>query len=134
MNGNRTLVGLLVLMCLAACFLVTVMSAVAQNQNNVSSDTDAVAKEVLASELMQYLRAEYLDEDVTHLSVEELKESVSYYPQYPRQISDSANRTVTIYKPITGIVVLNSDAGEAVKILGAGDKVVGIIDTVQEKT
>ncbi|MEA3488137.1 MAG: ABC transporter substrate-binding protein [Euryarchaeota archaeon] len=134
MNGNRTRVGLLVLMCLAACFLVTVMSAVAQNQTTVSSDTDAVAKEVLASELMQYLRAEYLDEDVTHLSVEELKESVSYYPQYPRQIMDSTNRTVTIYKPITGIVVLNSDAGEAVKILGAGDKVVGIIDTVQEKT
>lgn len=134
MNGNRTLVGLLVLMCLAACFLVTVMSAVAQNQTTVSSDTETVAKEVLASELMQYLRAEYLGEDMAHLSIEELKESVSYYPQYPRQISDSANRTVTIYKPITGIVVLNSDAGEAVKILGAGDKVVGIIDTVQEKT
>ncbi|MFV9677778.1 MAG: hypothetical protein ACNYVW_09035, partial [Methanosarcinales archaeon] len=99
MNGNRTLVGLLVLMFLAVCFLVTVMSAVAQNQTTVSSDTETVAKEVLASELMQYLRAEYLDEDMAHLSVEELKESLSYYPQYPRQIMDSVNRTVTIYKP-----------------------------------
>ncbi|NQE45253.1 Cobalamin-binding protein [ANME-1 cluster archaeon GoMg2] len=134
MEGNRTLSCLLVLMFLAACLQLAVMPTVAQKQNNVSLDTDAVAKEVLANEIMLYLRAEFLGEDIGHLSVEELRESAGYYPHYPRQITDSVNRSVTLYKPIERIIVLNSDAGEAVKILGAGEKVVGIVDSVQEKT
>ncbi|HID93570.1 MAG TPA: PGF-pre-PGF domain-containing protein [bacterium (Candidatus Stahlbacteria)] len=50
----------------------------------------------------------------------------------PRIIVDSAGRTVTISKSIERIVVLNSDAAEAVKILDCGDKVVGIVDSIQK--
>jgi len=49
-------------------------------------------------------------------------------------VQDSAGRNVTIEKPISKIVVLNSDAAEAVKILGAGSKIAGIVDTVQKNT
>jgi len=49
-------------------------------------------------------------------------------------VQDTAGRNVTIAKPISKIVVLNSDSAEAVKILGAGGKIVGIVDTVQRNT
>ena len=70
------------------------------------------------------------------LNLNELRDGAHVYAYWngnPRTIIDSANRTVTIYKPVKGIVVLNSDAGEAVKILGVSDKVVGIVDTIEEK-
>ena len=47
---------------------------------------------------------------------------------------DSAGRTVTVSKPIERIVVLNSDAAEAIQILGAADKVVGVSDDVYKKS
>lgn len=51
-----------------------------------------------------------------------------------RTIVDSANRTVAINKSVERIIVLNSDAAEAVKVLGCKDRIVGIVDTVQQKT
>jgi iron complex transport system substrate-binding protein len=47
---------------------------------------------------------------------------------------DSADRIVTVKKPIEKIVVLNSDAAEAVTVLGKGDEVVGIVDSVGRKS
>ncbi|MHC1631950.1 MAG: ABC transporter substrate-binding protein [Methanotrichaceae archaeon] len=51
---------------------------------------------------------------------------------YPRTITDSADRNVVIENPITAIVVLNSDAAEAVSILDDTDKIVGATDSVQK--
>ena len=71
------------------------------------------------------------------LQVEELRDAAHVYAYWngePRSIVDSAKRTVTIYRPVKRIVVYNSDAGEAVQVLGAEDKVVGIVDTVQKNT
>ncbi len=52
---------------------------------------------------------------------------------YPIKVNDSAGREVTIDIPIERIIVLNSDAAEAVAILGCADKIVGVSDTVKNK-
>jgi iron complex transport system substrate-binding protein len=49
---------------------------------------------------------------------------------YPLTVTDSAGRDVTIEAPVEKIVVLNSDAAEAVSILGDTDKIVGATDSV----
>jgi len=49
---------------------------------------------------------------------------------YPLTVTDSAGRSVMIEAPIEKIVVLNSDAAEAVSILGETDKIVGTTDSV----
>jgi len=51
---------------------------------------------------------------------------------YPKTITDSAEREVTIEGPITAIVVLNSDAAEAVSILDDIGKIVGTTDGVEK--
>lgn len=53
---------------------------------------------------------------------------------YPRTIIDSAGREVTITMPIERIIVLCQGAAEAVTLLGAEDKVVGIVDSVQKNS
>jgi iron complex transport system substrate-binding protein len=52
---------------------------------------------------------------------------------YPREIVDSAGRTIVLQMPTERIIVLNSDAAEAVNILGASDKIVGVVDTIKKK-
>jgi iron complex transport system substrate-binding protein len=52
---------------------------------------------------------------------------------YPLTITDSAGRDVTFPQPVERVIVLSSDAAEAVVMLGAADKVVGVSDTVQKK-
>jgi len=52
---------------------------------------------------------------------------------YPLTITDSAGRNITFEAPVERVIVLNSDAAEAMVMLGAADKVVGISDTVSKK-
>ena len=52
---------------------------------------------------------------------------------YPLTITDSAGRDVTFPQPVERVIVLSSDAAEAVAMLGAADKVVGVSDTVLKK-
>ena len=52
---------------------------------------------------------------------------------YPLTITDSAGRNITFSEPVERVIVLNSDAAEAVVMLGAADKVVGVSDTVRNK-
>ncbi len=52
---------------------------------------------------------------------------------FPLTITDSAGRNITISEPVERVIVLSSDAAEAVVMLGAADKVVGVSDTVQKK-
>jgi iron complex transport system substrate-binding protein len=47
---------------------------------------------------------------------------------YPLIVTDSAGRVVTIEAPVEKIVVLNSDAADAVSILGEAEKIVGSVD------
>lgn len=63
------------------------------------------------------------------LSLDEIKD-ISYVYIYwsgePKSIVDSAGRAITIYKPIKRIVALHSDAVEALTILGAESKIIGV--------
>lgn len=52
---------------------------------------------------------------------------------YPRTVTDSAGREISLQMPVERIIVLNSDAAEAVAILGAADKVIGISDSIKNK-
>jgi len=47
---------------------------------------------------------------------------------YPLAVTDSAGRSVTIEAPVEKIVVMNSDAAEAVSILGDAEKIAGSVD------
>jgi len=53
---------------------------------------------------------------------------------YPKSVVDSANRSVLIPLPIERIIVLNSDAAEAVVTLGAGDKIVAITEATLKRS
>jgi iron complex transport system substrate-binding protein len=52
------------------------------------------------------------------------------YPGYPKSIVDSAGRNITIYKPLERIIVTNSNAAEAVRVVGADDRVIGITNSL----
>ncbi|MDF0591888.1 ABC transporter substrate-binding protein [Candidatus Methanocrinis natronophilus] len=47
---------------------------------------------------------------------------------YPLTVTDSAGRSVTIAGPVEKIVVMNSDAADAVSILGDVEKIAGSVD------
>jgi len=52
--------------------------------------------------------------------------------KYPMTFTDSADRNVTIQMPIERIIVLSTDAAEAVELMEAEDMIVGVSDTVQK--
>jgi len=52
----------------------------------------------------------------------------------PKTIVDSAGQTVSISRPVERIIVLNSDAAEAVVTLGAGDRILGITEEILERS
>lgn len=80
--------------------------------------------------------AAYLGGLVKHIDIEvdELEGSTHVYTGYPRSITDAAGRNVTIDTPLERIVVLNTDVAEAIRVLGAEDRIVGISDTVTKGT
>ncbi len=54
--------------------------------------------------------------------------------RYPLTITDSAGQTITIVKPIERIVVLSGGKLEAIRALGAAEKVVGIAESIKKDT
>ena len=50
--------------------------------------------------------------------------------EFPLNITDSAGREVSIPEPVKGIIVLNTDAAEAVSALGASDLIVGLAEGI----
>jgi iron complex transport system substrate-binding protein len=60
--------------------------------------------------------------------------SILNQSDYHRTIIDSAGREVTITMPIERIIVLCPGAAEAVTVLGAEDKVVGVVDSIQKNS
>ncbi|MCU0637815.1 MAG: ABC transporter substrate-binding protein [Methanothrix sp.] len=53
--------------------------------------------------------------------------------EYPLNITDTAGREVTFPMPVERVIVTSSDAAEAVVMLGAADKVIGVSETVRNK-
>ncbi|MCK4734471.1 MAG: ABC transporter substrate-binding protein [Methanophagales archaeon] len=128
---KKVLSYLLVMVILVSCVPLAIIPASAQDSvPSTPEEIEEVARAVLANEIVLYLRAEYLGEDVEHLSLEELRGSASYYPLYPRQITDSADRTVTIYKPIERIVCTISHHVETLRSIKVQKSIiVGLSDS-----
>jgi len=53
------------------------------------------------------------------------------YPGYPKSIVDSAGNNITIYKPLERIIVTNSNAAEAIRVVGAQNRVIGATDSLK---
>jgi iron complex transport system substrate-binding protein len=53
---------------------------------------------------------------------------------YPKTIVDNAGREITIHSPVQRIIANNGDAVEAIIMLGEGDKIVAVSDTVKQKS
>jgi iron complex transport system substrate-binding protein len=64
----------------------------------------------------------------------DLRNAATYYPEYPRRITDSTGKGFTFYKPVEKIVILHSKAAEAIIALENEDKVVGIGETIRTDT
>ena len=82
--------------------------------------------------LVAVLGAAYLGGLMEPLELDESNEDSQIYPGYPRTITDSAGRNVTIYKPVERIITLTSDGAEGVRTLGAADNIVGVTDMINK--
>ncbi|MDD1761411.1 MAG: hypothetical protein LUQ59_04185, partial [Methanothrix sp.] len=60
------------------------------------------------------------------MTADQLADIEHIYKNYPRTFVDAINRTISIYKPLKRIVVLGSFTPEALSILNASDKIVGV--------
>lgn len=89
------------------------------NGDKIVSDEEAAAAEKLAQE--------------GKLSADELKEIKHIHEKYPITITDSANRTVTIYKPVKRMIIAGTFTYEPIFILGAQDRLAAVTNTAQKK-
>ena len=128
---KRIISCVLALVFLASCLPLAVMPVAAQGIV-VPGDKDGdkiVSEEELASVILPYMLGE-----PGHRGLDEVREIAHIHVYYPRTITDSADRTVTIYKPIERIAVLDSYGAEAIRAIGAKDRIVGVADVVNKRT
>ena len=116
---------MLVMMLLpASCVLLAIVPVAAQGVV-VPGDNDGdkiVSKDELASVIISYMLGES-----GHLELDEVREIAHIHVYYPKTITDSAKRTVTIYKPIKRVVCTLAHHIEALRILGISkDTIVGV--------
>ncbi|OPY55292.1 MAG: corrinoid ABC transporter substrate-binding protein [Methanosaeta sp. PtaU1.Bin060] len=88
------------------------------NGDNIVSAEEVAAAEKLAKE--------------GKLSADQLQEIKHIHEKYPIEITDSANNTISIYKPIKKLVIQHTTGYLPVFILGAQDKIVAVTTTAQE--
>ena len=67
-----------------------------------------------------------------NLSADELQEIKHIHEKYPITITDSANRTITIYKPVKRMIIQPTFEYEPVFILGVQDRLVAVTNTAQK--
>jgi iron complex transport system substrate-binding protein len=109
-----------------ACTMLMVGSASAQGiviPGDSDGDKIVSAEEVAAAEKLA---------QEGKLSADELQEIKHIHEKYPINITDSANRSLTIYKPVKTIISLPSWSYEPIFILDGLDKVAGVTNTAQE--
>jgi len=130
---KKVLPCIVVLALLASSMLMAFIPVGAQ-ELVVPGDKDGdkiVSENELVESLMAYMKGEYLGESVEHLGLGELRAAAHIHVYYPRTITDSANRAVTVYMPITRIITLTSDSTEGVRTLGEVGNIVGVTDMIK---
>ncbi len=106
--------------------IITIPFGCAASMNQIPITPEEVhekASEVLGQQIISYMKGEYLNEKIKHPSRQDLKQTLSYFPEYPRQIIDSSGKIITINKPVERILAYNY---HAINLLHADDKVVGV--------
>ena len=115
---------------LLVSILLIASMGLANASNYMSLFNDGkITKNELINTILNYMLGN------SKLSLDEVRDASYVYVYWngkPKTIVDSANRTITIYKPIKRIVALTSDATEALVILGAKDKVVGVSKYIKD--
>jgi iron complex transport system substrate-binding protein len=118
----------------AACIgcILLFLPASAMSEVPIPQTPDEIhgfAQYILRDEILRYISSKYAGEDTTHLSAADLADAVPYYPEYPRRIIDSSGTTITIVRPLSRIVAINS---HALGILDADDKVIAVSSSAIE--
>ncbi|OPY37799.1 MAG: Periplasmic binding protein [Methanoregula sp. PtaU1.Bin051] len=124
--GGRVFVLALALSC---AFCMHAWAVPVTHEGYVPQTTDeihAAAQKIMREEILLYCSEKHLNEESSQLLAGHLADAVSHYPEYPRQITDTAGKTVTIVKPLNRIVAYNF---HAIKPLDAEDLVVGVANS-----
>ena len=111
---------------MTSCVVLMIGSAFAQGTDvpgDSNGDKIVSAEEVAAAEKLA---------KEGKLSADELQEIKHIHEKYPINITDSANRTVTIYKPVKRLISQGTFAHEAIFLLKAQDRLVALTSTAQQ--
>ncbi len=130
MINKKRVAMLLLLVCIGLSLSLAGLPATATTTAAVPT------KDEVVDAIITFMKAEYLGTEVDHMTEEQLRwlaSSYLYEGRYPRTIVTPAGANITIYKPLERIVVLNTDVAEAIRALGAADRIVGISDTIAKK-
>ncbi len=114
----------MLMVLLASSTLLAVMPAGAQG---VVVPGDLDGDKIVSDEEMVAAEQSYQDGKITSEQLEEIRH---IHENYPRTITDSAGREVTIYKPIKRIIVLHSKGAEIIRALESKDNIVGVSDYI----
>ncbi len=123
------------LLLLMMMLILTAVPAAALPDGGVPAtpyEVGETARCVLADGIIRYMNAAYAGGAPDHPERDDLCTAALHYPAYPRRITDSSGKLVTIYAPVERAVILNSDLGEAVTILGAGHRVAGVSHSMKK--
>lgn len=82
-----------------------------------------VARDVLRSDILSVMKDIELEKKNAATNLSLIQESLPYYPEYPRRITDSKNTTITVYHPLSRLVAFNYGS---IIPLDYGDKVIGV--------
>ncbi len=122
--------------CLLTVFVLTAVVLTSISVTAVNTD-NTVSKTEVVDAIMAHMKATYMGEDVQHPDKEELRRVAClyyYHGRYPRTIESAIGDPVTIYQPLEKIVVLNAGVAEAIRALGAKDRIVGVSDLIAKQT
>lgn len=117
--SNKILIFLVAMLALPVVISASAMAA--SGMPGDSNKDNTLTKAEMSSTVLSYLSG--------NGNLNDTRDSAWVYTMWggkPKTIVDTANHTVTLYKPAHRIVVLGSYAVEAVKLLGTGDRIVAI--------
>ncbi|WP_321416613.1 ABC transporter substrate-binding protein [uncultured Methanomethylovorans sp.] len=109
-------------------FCLLLISIAAASQASALEENDSEARYLLAQGILSHLH----DETQANITLSDLHDAASLYPEYPRSINDSTGKTFVFYHPVQRIVILNNNAADAMTVIGADNLVVGVGDTMKE--
>ncbi len=109
---------LLVLLLIVPAAASPSLDVDSSQEEGISSGNDQ-ARTLLAGGILATLRGEGPGIDL-------LMDAAQLYPEYPRAITDSADRTVILYRNPSRIIAMNSDAADALSVIGMVESIVGV--------